>query len=172
MEAALKKFAEQGYNSTSISQIAETAGISKGLIYNYFKNKEEILRSIFMDIFSGIFSRYNLPENGVITREIFIEFINTNIDIILEDQDRAVLYFSLFTQPHVMAKFKNELTHFIQPLVGMFLNYYKAQGHENPMAMMRLVSACIDGVQMHMVLDRENFPVEDVRKLLIETFVK
>ena len=41
MEVALECFANEGYHSTSISKIAKSAGISKGLIYNYFELNED-----------------------------------------------------------------------------------------------------------------------------------
>lgn len=46
MNTALEEFAENGYHVTSISKISKRANISKGLIYNYFKSKEDLLKSI------------------------------------------------------------------------------------------------------------------------------
>lgn len=43
MRAALKTFAENGIKLTKISLIAKEAGISHGLVYHYFKSKEEVL---------------------------------------------------------------------------------------------------------------------------------
>jgi len=43
MEAAITLFGEQGYENTSISALAEAAGVGKGTIYSYFKSKNEIL---------------------------------------------------------------------------------------------------------------------------------
>ncbi|MBD8070715.1 TetR/AcrR family transcriptional regulator [Bacillus sp. PS06] len=43
MRAALKTFAENGIKLTKISLIAQEAGISHGLVYHYFKSKEEVL---------------------------------------------------------------------------------------------------------------------------------
>ena len=42
MEAALNLFTQQGYHGTSMRQIAESAGIALGGIYNHFDGKEEI----------------------------------------------------------------------------------------------------------------------------------
>jgi len=44
--ASLELFSKQGFQSTSISQIARKAGISKGLIYNYFESKLELLEKL------------------------------------------------------------------------------------------------------------------------------
>lgn len=52
---ALELFALKGYHATSISQIAERAGISKGgLLYNYFKSKEQLLDSIIAKVYDEI----------------------------------------------------------------------------------------------------------------------
>ena len=45
-DASLELFAKQGFQSTSISQIAKKAGISKGLIYNYFDSKVDLLKGL------------------------------------------------------------------------------------------------------------------------------
>ncbi len=47
LEAAIKVFARSGYHGSRIADIAAEAGIAYGLVYHYFKNKEEVLSSIF-----------------------------------------------------------------------------------------------------------------------------
>ncbi len=54
LSVALELFATKGYHGTSISQIAEKAKISKGLMYNYFKNKEKLLETIVLEGFNKI----------------------------------------------------------------------------------------------------------------------
>nr|WP_275444581.1 TetR/AcrR family transcriptional regulator [Paenibacillus sp. ACRRX] len=46
MSAAVELFAKNGMNSTKISDIAKQAGMSHGLVYNYFKSKDEIYVSL------------------------------------------------------------------------------------------------------------------------------
>ncbi len=43
IKAAVEEFLEKGYSSTSMDAIASRAGISKGGLYHYFRNKDEIL---------------------------------------------------------------------------------------------------------------------------------
>ena len=47
LKAAVKVFAQRGFYNAKVSQIAKNAGIADGTIYLYFKNKDEILISIF-----------------------------------------------------------------------------------------------------------------------------
>ncbi len=49
LKAALEVFKTKGYANTSITDIAKQADIGKGTLYLYFKNKEELLYSVFME---------------------------------------------------------------------------------------------------------------------------
>ncbi len=46
MNAALELFAEEGFKSTSTSKVAKRAGVSEGLIFRHFENKEGLLDAI------------------------------------------------------------------------------------------------------------------------------
>jgi len=53
LDAAIAVFARLGYHGARVSDIAREAGIAYGLVYHYFKNKEEILNTIFEERWSG-----------------------------------------------------------------------------------------------------------------------
>ncbi|MDN5794897.1 MAG: TetR/AcrR family transcriptional regulator [Intrasporangium sp.] len=50
LRAAVQLFQEDGYHATTTHAVAERAGISVGLIYQYFGNKEDLLRAAIVDI--------------------------------------------------------------------------------------------------------------------------
>jgi AcrR family transcriptional regulator len=45
-EAALLAFAEKGYEATRVDEVAKRAGVSKGLLYLYFKTKEDLFKAV------------------------------------------------------------------------------------------------------------------------------
>lgn len=47
LRAAIKVFAKNGFYATRVSEIAKAAGVADGTIYLYFKNKDDVLISIF-----------------------------------------------------------------------------------------------------------------------------
>lgn len=55
LEAAIRLFAEKGFHSTSIQEIADAAGVAKGSTYIYFKSKDDIMLSIFKDYYVKVF---------------------------------------------------------------------------------------------------------------------
>ena len=50
-QAAVRVFSRQGFDRASVKSIAEEAGVAVGSIYNHFKNKDELLISIFEEEF-------------------------------------------------------------------------------------------------------------------------
>ena len=65
LEAAFTEFARNGYAATTLDQIAERAGVTKGTIYVYFENKEHLFISMVreltkatLDTVHGMFERH------------------------------------------------------------------------------------------------------------------
>jgi TetR/AcrR family transcriptional regulator, fatty acid metabolism regulator protein len=49
LDAAIRVFARQGFHSTRVSDIADEAGVAYGLVYHYFKSKDEVLNELFSE---------------------------------------------------------------------------------------------------------------------------
>lgn len=47
LRAAVEVFATKGYHGCRIADVAREAGVAYGLVYHYFKNKDELLQSVF-----------------------------------------------------------------------------------------------------------------------------
>jgi AcrR family transcriptional regulator len=60
VEAALAVFAEHGFEHTTIRQLAERAGVAQGLLYHYFRSKDDLLRA-------ALERQYFMPELQRIT---------------------------------------------------------------------------------------------------------
>ena len=48
--AAFAAFAENGYAATRVEEVAKRAGVSKGLLYLYFKTKEELFKAVIKSV--------------------------------------------------------------------------------------------------------------------------
>ena len=49
-EAAFAAFAEKGFTATRVDEVARRAGVSKGLLYLYFKTKEELFKAVIRGV--------------------------------------------------------------------------------------------------------------------------
>jgi AcrR family transcriptional regulator len=72
LDSAIKVFAKKGYHRSRVSDIAKEAGIAYGLVYHYFKNKEEVLNTIFRERWGTFLDAIRLYKDSPLsTRERF-----------------------------------------------------------------------------------------------------
>ncbi len=64
LDAAVKVFARSGFHTSRVGDIAEEAGIAYGLVYHYFKSKEELLETIFRDTWTQMLARVREVESS------------------------------------------------------------------------------------------------------------
>ena len=57
LRAAIDVFARKGYHGCRIADVAKEAGVAYGLVYHYFKNKDELLETVFDTGWSGFVTR-------------------------------------------------------------------------------------------------------------------
>ena len=57
LRAAVEVFARKGYHGCRIADVAREAGVAYGLVYHYFKNKEELLQLVFETGWGGFMAR-------------------------------------------------------------------------------------------------------------------
>ena len=78
VEAAIKVFSKYGYSGSTTKKIAESAGISEGTIYNYFKNKRDLLLHIIKNYFNQI--RQKIPTKGQLDNsQNFVNLFTTQL---------------------------------------------------------------------------------------------
>jgi TetR/AcrR family transcriptional regulator, fatty acid metabolism regulator protein len=64
LRAAINVFASKGYHGCRIADVAREAGVAYGLVYHYFKNKDELLETVFETGWSGFVSRVSAVALG------------------------------------------------------------------------------------------------------------
>jgi AcrR family transcriptional regulator len=81
-ELALELFAEQGYEKTSLREIAERLGVTKAALYYYFKSKEDIVRSLVEDYVADLDKLIDWAKNQPRTPEVRVEIVTRYLDIV------------------------------------------------------------------------------------------
>lgn len=170
MHAALELFAHEGFYPTSISKIAQKAGISKGLMYNYFDSKEELILSIIGKGIDKLTENLDVNHDGFLSEEEFEYFINENFRILQENIEYWKLYFSTMMQPAVYKLVRSKYPHFLPALHKVVEGYFFRKGAENPELEAVYFDALLDGIYLNYVMDPDRFPLEKIRKMIIQRF--
>jgi AcrR family transcriptional regulator len=170
MDTALELFATEGFDKTSISQIAGKAGISKGLLYNYFSSKEELIKTIIFNGLDSLTSFIDPNHDGVLTRKELQYFIEEFFDAIKINQHYWRLYFTLFFQSHVLKMVEKRLIVMINTYMKMLVAYFRSKGSEDPETDAIMLGAILDGIGFHFMANTATFPVEKIKQKLIKMY--
>lgn len=171
-ETALELFATHGYHSTSIAQIAEKAAISKGLMYNYFKTKDELLDEIMIDGIQDFVNLFDRDRNGILTDEEAIYFLNEMFNILEKNRKHYRLYFSLASQPEIFPSLMKQMDEMIPLYIKIMTHYFKKKKVEDPETEAFVFGALMDGITFNYVMNPDMFPVEAVKRKIIKDYLK
>jgi AcrR family transcriptional regulator len=90
---ALELFTEQGYDKTSLREIAERLGVTKAALYYHFKSKEEIVESFTGDQVARVEKMLAWAAEQPRTLEARKEFLRRYADSMLETQHHKIMRF-------------------------------------------------------------------------------
>ena len=169
-KAALELFAFDGYYVTSIRMISKKAGISKGLMYNYYNSKEEFLREIFRDGIEKIFAVMIPQSTGVLTKDEFRYMIEETFRMISENRIFWSLYFSIIPQPSVMKIVGKEISNIYKEMYGILTGYFTKAGYRDPETEAMIFGSMLDGISFNYLLNPDFYPLEEVRDKLVEMY--
>jgi AcrR family transcriptional regulator len=175
MDVALELFAKNGFHATSISEISQKAGISKGLIYTYFTSKQEILKEITDAAIGKIYKNFDLNKDGILTKEEFIFFIRESFRIVKESLTFWQLYTALILQPGVIDSFGKEYKEYdgkAQPLVRQLLDFLKLNESEDPQGDLMVISSMLKGAFLYAITTPEFFPLDVLEEKVIHACLR
>jgi AcrR family transcriptional regulator len=159
LKAALELFAQDGFKSTSTSKVATRAGVSEGLIFRHFENKEGLLKAIltmgeekFKEIIVDIVME---PDPKEVIRKTIL--MPTKID--KSDYDFWKLQFKLKWELEVNSDGK------LEPLHMALTSAFKKLNYEMPETQAHLLLLYIDGFSSS-ILKGSSMKVDDITSLL------
>lgn len=171
MDAAFTLIAKQGYESTTISQIAQKAGVSKGLLYNYYTSKEDMLQKMIMHALSEADKAIEkvMTSNAAPSLEILFRFYFSELK-------RNTDQWRLMTE----LTFKIDKFKFVHDLVTEKINAYiqmlelllTQSGIANPKGEAKLLAALFDGIGIQYLVIKEDYPLKELEEYLIHKYCK
>lgn len=92
IEAAVAVIAENGFHQAQVSKIAKRAGVADGTIYIYFKNKEDILVSLFSEKMGDFVQKIQQEIQDLPTaHEKVSTLVKTHFTQLAEDKNMAIV---------------------------------------------------------------------------------
>jgi TetR/AcrR family fatty acid metabolism transcriptional regulator len=93
VEAAMKVFSRKGYADTRMADIAREAGMSYGLVYHYFENKETLFDAIVEDWWAGFYNELEqLRQSTASTEEKLVAIIRYILSVFNSKPDQISIF--------------------------------------------------------------------------------
>lgn len=171
IEVATQLFAEHGFEKTPVSTICEKAKISKGLVFHHFKNKNELLREVFIHI-TQIIEEADKEDKGVVEHELALETMIHSIFDAMTVPEHHKIYqfnFSVMVHPTTRAIVVDLINERYKGLQASTEKVFRSLGHSNPVIVTKMFIAEIDGIAMNYLLN-DDFPIKEIRQEFIKKY--
>jgi AcrR family transcriptional regulator len=176
--------AQNGYMGTTISAVAKEAGVSRGLLHYYFKNKDEMLARVIKEnmeasivMITSLFEQFNTPEG----------YAKAITDLLRSVMENDPDFFNLFFEGFAVARHSRIVHQELVSLYGKFrlalehgLAQAKEIGNITPglpvEALAAIITGIIDGMGVQLLTEPElcrNIVVwESIEKAIIDLLIE
>ena len=167
MDAALRAFAQRGYEGASVRDIAAEAQVASGLIYHYFPSKQAILEALFERSAGAVMAAFAEVAEIAGPREKLGALLRVSARLVRADLDFWRVSYGVRFQHAVIAG----LAEGIAANAALYRERFTAMlaeiGRPAPETEALLLFAALDGVFQHFILAPETYPLDAVIDRLI-----
>jgi TetR/AcrR family fatty acid metabolism transcriptional regulator len=176
LRAAIKVFAENGFFNSKVSDVAKAAGVADGTVYLYFKNKDDILRSIF-DQAMALFiaearkeiKRFEDPA------EKLRRIAELHLEKLGADRDLAIVFqVELRGSTKFMEEFSNAaFAEYLGIIKEVFVEGQQKgifRGDLNPTVCAKILFGALDEMVTNWILSKKNYPLAPMAEIVISVF--
>lgn len=147
--AALEMFAKEGYSNVSTNAIAKKAGVSEGLIFRHFTNKEGLLNAILKDGEDQANKHFANILLSTDPKEVLRKTMDLPLSISPQERDYWKLIYSLKWQQGSYDGSKME------PLRISLTHAFKKLGYKNPETEANALLVFFDGIAATILLQQD-----------------
>ncbi len=177
LDAAASVFAEKGYHSARISDVADRASVADGTIYLYFRSKEELLMTVITSAFNAFMNQARFELDGIASpsgklrrlAQLHLEAFGANRDL------AVVFQMELRQSARFLAPFsRQQMTEYFG-LVRSAIRDGQAQGIFRPELREKIAANCFFGALDEMVtswvLDNSHYQLSEVADIVADIII-
>ncbi len=178
LRAAIKVFAGSGYFNSKVADVAKEAGVADGTVYLYFKNKDDILVSIFNHYMEEALAkgRSRLAE---VTDPIekLRRIVYAHLEGLGKDRDLAIVFQVEFrSSTKFMEQFSaTKVTEYLELIRGVIEEGQGAgvfRRSLNSQIVAKILFGALDEMATNWVLSRKRYSLLSTAETVIEVFLQ
>lgn len=179
IEAAVRVFAQKGFYTANVKDVARAAGVADGTIYLYFKNKDDLLISLFEHKMKNILLRFEEELKDIDDPlEQLKTFIHVYFELIENDTELSGVFqvelrqSSKFLKDYHNQQFSNYLNMIARILdKGKAINFFRPEMDTNIAKI--FIFGAIDEVARQWILGRDGkYSIKEAAEQTCDNIIK
>ena len=180
LAAALRVFGEKGFDGATTAEIAAAAGVSKGLVFNYFPSKDALLEALIEETLGQALDCWEAADWSGDPAGQLARIVDNGVAEVLRRPEFHRLYFSLVVQPGGSAAVAAATARLLPRLGGYYgrtAGLMAALGSDDPESDSRLFQFALNGLAQTIVVspgmtsDKAKPVIETLKARLLAKFV-
>ncbi|MGE6228364.1 TetR/AcrR family transcriptional regulator [Paenibacillus chitinolyticus] len=171
--AAMEVFIEKGYHASVIDDIAKRAGVSKGLMYNYYKGKEDLLAEMVKMRIEEINHVMHTAAALSSPSEQLRHIIEGAINNVKQYPKIYRFYLHLQTQPEkdkILSRYSQMLNEAMAEQFEVQCGFFAKLGSADPRMRSLYFSSTLHGMMLIISTYPDGYPVEEIKEQTIRQF--
>ena len=170
LNAAISLFSSIGYFSTSVSKIAKKAGVSKGLLYNYFDSKDQLLLAIVNKTMNILDEIFEIGHEDLSPKEELIMIIENSFVLVDNHLGFLRMLIPLSMQIREFDFINNMIYKKYNEYTIKLSSVFEKLDYNIPEDEARLLLATLDGIMYQYLVIGDNLPYEKIKNSLINKY--
>src|SRR5215831_16844586 len=178
LRGAIKVFARNGFFNAKVADVAREAGVADGTVYLYFKNKDDILVSIFNDHMREALARGR--ERLAKIQDPLEKLKNTvygHLEVFARDRDRAIVFqVELRSSSKFMEQFSTtgvtEYLHYISDIIKEGQQLGVLRPELNPLLVAKMLFGSLDEMVTNWVISKKRSNLVATGEAILDVFLK
>lgn len=170
LDAAFELFAQKGFHNTSIEQIRKKAGVSKGLIYNYFSTKEDLMKEVVLaqiEMGDEIVQEFiGLADPKAQLKKV----VDVSLIYLTEKEEQIQLLIGLSLQVHDFPDLEKIIKARYQDYMPLFAGIFEKLSYPDPSLEAHFLTAYFDGLGLQKIVLGSSLDLEVVRDNLYKKY--
>ncbi|GEA52213.1 TetR family transcriptional regulator [Vibrio inusitatus NBRC 102082] len=173
IDSAIELFATKGYENTSVAAICEHSNVSKGLVFHHFKNKDGLLREVFMRMAEII----NEVGESVVNTDLeqspkarLVDFLD-KIFLSMASPEHKLYYqvdFQILCQRSTRTLLKDLFDERYQLMMTSFEEILRDIPAATPEVDSHMIIAEIDGIALNYLFATKDYPLMAIKDRFIQ----
>ncbi|MBY6016190.1 TetR/AcrR family transcriptional regulator [Halomonas denitrificans] len=175
LQAAIELFATEGYEKTSISAICDHAKASKGAVFHHFKNKDELLRAVFVrmaEIINEVGDSVSAGNEGLSAPERLACLLEQIFESMSDPEQKRYYQFDfqVMSQPAMRSALQDLIDQRYQLMMDSFQPILQEIPSADSVVDAHMLIAEIDGIAMNYLFAEGDYPLKEIQQRFIRKY--